>query len=542
MSQLISASVSRLIARMADSANPLNGVGMLAVNPSLLYAPGTPGDALRERISVNMCGGGAAKTAAQNTAAINIALAALAAIGGGGIVTFPDGQTYNVDTSISFNNLSRIVLDLCGSTIAFSGGAGTYLFDMTQAGQMVVQNGRCTGSAANHFLKTKGSAAAQALIYPVIPAETEWSRQLWFVGLTLTTFATVFDLQNFTREVWVDNCYVTGNTTAIKCTGKVVNLQGRGTMLYSGIASSQSIVVRGDAGDTPFRYAEGLFFSNCIADTQGIAVDVRDVFVFRFSGGQIRSAAGVVGLDITSGICPLTRDLFVSDVLMDSAMRFGNGLGASFLFQAKVANVVFSGVANTAIAIAANSKGVTVNGASFDGGTGAARMFSVGAGCTNIKLDALVPDLTTYVNAPTIDATSVAGVEAEFTASFTPGIAFGGSAAGITYATQSGRFSWRGGIITGYFEVALTNKGAAGAGAVATITGLPFVCNPVNGVAVVGRYSSMNTALTPLLDITKGTQAINVRSAGGGSESALWDAPSFSNGSVINGSFSYPVS
>lgn len=534
--------LSALRSDLANTSGATKGPAMVGNNPALAYAAGTVGAALRERISVNMCGGGASKTATQNAAAINLALSVLATMGGGGVIYFPDGQTYSVNSTISCNNLSRIAFDLCGSTWNYTGAAGTYALDFTQAGQMRVYGGKLTGSGANHCVKTRGSAAAQATAFPTIPAETEWARQLWFTDLTVSGFETAFDLQNFTREVWVDRCYVTGNTTAIKAAGKVANLYGSNSVLYSAVASSQAVLVRGDAADAAYRYAEGLFFTDCIGDTKGTTVDVRDCYGFGWGGAfnQLKTTSGGIAFDVTKGVCPITREIGLTCGLMQGKLRIGNGLAAPFLFDFKAALLGFSDTADTAITISDYTKGVLVSGATFNNPTGATpRMFTVGANCTQIKLDGLSADAGTYVNTPTVDATSAAALEAEFSGSFVPGIAFGGSSTGVTYATQSGRFYWRGGQVTGYFEITLTSKGSQVGSA--TITGLPYPCKLVNGVATVGKFSGMATALTPILDITKNTQVINIKTAASGSETVYTDT-NFSNASVINGSFSYPIS
>ena len=135
-------------------------------------------------------------------------------------------------------------------------------------------------------------------------------------------------------------------------------------------------------------------------------------------------------------------------------------------------------------------------------------------------------------------STSVAGVEAEFSGSWTPGIAFAGVNTGITYSTQSGRFYYRGGMIHGFGQITLTSKGAA-AGAT-TITGLPFACGLLNGAAWVSKYSGMNTAFTPVLDITVNTSVINVKTGAAGSEAAFANTD-LSDTSDINFAFAYPV-
>lgn len=450
-----------------------------------------------------------------------------------------DGPSCKIGSALSQSNHAHYDVDWGACQVSYTGGVSTYMLDMTQAGRIRHTGGVFTGSGSNHLLKTRGSTAAQATTYPTIPAEAEWTRQCEFHPIVVTGFATVFDLQNFTREFWLGGC-ITGNTTAVKITGKVVNVYAqRGTVLYSAVAASQALLVRGDSGDTAYRYAEGLFFAGAIMDTRGTTVDARDFYLLDISGAQIKTAAAGYAVDVTKGICPITRELFIDRALMQGKLRFGTGLAAAHLFSAHGSSLSFSDVDGTAINIEANTKGVTINGASFNSPTGTARMFAVGAGCVSIKLTDLNPDPGTYTNAPTIDATSLTGVEAEFTASFTPGVAFGGSSTGITYSTQSGRYYYRGGHIYGSFEITLTNKGAQ-VGA-ATITGLPFVCKLVNGAATVGKYSSMNTAFTPILDITKETGVINIKSGAGGSEAAFTNTD-FANGTLINGSFSYPVS
>lgn len=56
--------------------------------------------------------------------------------------------------------------------------------------------------------------------------------------------------------------------------------------------------------------------------------------------------------------------------------------------------------------------------------------------------------------------------------SWTPGVAFGGSATGVTYSTQTGSYTRIGDIVIAMFYIELTNNGS-GSGA-ATITGLPI--------------------------------------------------------------------
>lgn len=522
--------VESLIADLLDSTIAAKGAGMVGYDHTLAYAADTVGYALGGVITVRVTG------VAGDAALLQ---AAFTAANGTGKTVRVNGSTCLVNTSLSLANHAHYDIDWSGCNVEYTGGAGTYMLDMTQAGRINQRGGVFTGSGSNHFVKTAGSAAAQATTYPTIPDEDEWSRQLRFSPSVVTGFATVFDFQNFTREVWIAG-YITGNVTSVKITGKVVNLYGnQGIVLYSGVASSNALYVRGDAGDVTYRYAEGLFFQGAIMDTVGTAADVRDVYLLNLTGAQLKTSAGGYALDLTKGVCPLTRDIFLSDALMQGKLRVGTGLASTFRFTLHASGLSFSDVADTAIVISDYSKDVVINGASFNGGTGTPRMFSVGASCVGIRLYGFSAESAEYTNLPTIDSTSVGGVEAEFSGSFTPGIAFGGSSTGITYSVQSGRYYYRGGFITGFFKITLSNKGAQ-TGA-ATITGLPYAARLLNGTATIGKYSSMNTALTPILDITEGASVINIKTGAAGSEANYLDT-AFSNTSLINGSFMYPVS
>jgi len=479
-------------------------------------------------------GGSPAASGATNTTALQAAIDAAT----NGTVLFATSGTYTISGSISLEAASGVTVDLGGNTLSYTGAAGTYLFDMTQAGYCSVINGLIEGDDDNHFVKTEGSAAAQATTYPTVPAASEWSHDLRFQNLWISAFDTVWDFGNFTREVWIDKCHVTGNLLALNGVGKVVSVFVDDSLLYSALASSLAVKIRGDSGDTAWRYAEGWLFSDVICDTQGVAVDLQDIFVFKMNGGQIKSASGVIGLDVNKGVTPLTLSVFLSDVLMNASLRVGNGLASGFNFQFRGSNLVFDSVAGTAMVVGDYAKNVAVSGATFDGGTGTARMFTVGANCVNISLLGLRPDTAEYTNLPTIDSTSASAVEAEFAGSWTPAVAFGGSSTGVTYGTQTGKFYYCGGHIEGYAEITLTSKGVQ-TGA-ATITGLPYTCNLVNGTGTVGKYSGFNTDFTPILEVTKTTTTLAVKTGGAGSEVAFTDVD-FSNTSVINFSFSYPV-
>jgi hypothetical protein len=72
-------------------------------------------------------------------------------------------------------------------------------------------------------------------------------------------------------------------------------------------------------------------------------------------------------------------------------------------------------------------------------------------------------------------------------ASWTPALAFGGSATGITYTTQVGRYVRVDDMITLWGTITLSNNGSA-TGDV-TITGLPFAASTVSGLVQAGVVS-----------------------------------------------------
>jgi hypothetical protein len=496
--------------------------------------PRTAQSKLRDVVSVKDFGA-VGDGIADDTIAIQAAFNA--ANGTGRTVVVPCAAV-NVSSSLNQNNHSHYSVDWGQCRVGFTGNAGTYLLDMQQAGRISHTGGVFTGNGSNHFVRTCGSAVAQATLFPSIPNEDQWARQLTLEPSVVSGFATVFDLQNFSREIWVGG-YVTQNATSVKSTGKVVNVYAqKGSIFYSSLPSSKALLCRGDAADATYRYAEGLFFNGVVMDMVGTTVDVQDVYLLDLSGAQIKTAANSIAVDITKGVCPITRELFLSRVLMQGRLRLGNGLVLQHLFGFVGTELSFSDTGNTAVVISDNCKGILINGCLFNNPTGTPRMFSVGANCADIRLQGLVPDAGTYINAPTIDPTSYAGVKAEYTVSWTPTIAFGGNSLGVTYATQAGRAYVSNGMVTGFFTVLLTDKGSS-TGA-ATITGLPLQCLGLGGTATIGRFGSLNTALTPICEIAQNSSAISIRTGASGSDSAFTNAD-FSNNTLLAGSFSFPI-
>lgn len=87
-----------------------------------------------------------------------------------------------------------------------------------------------------------------------------------------------------------------------------------------------------------------------------------------------------------------------------------------------------------------------------------------------------------------------AAVETYAEASWTPSIEFGGSATGVTYTTQVGRYIRVGDLITLWASFVLTSNGS-GTGA-ATINGIPFAASTISGAVFVGTVSNWSNIST----------------------------------------------
>lgn len=460
--------------------------------------------------------------------------AAFTAMNGTGNTLVINGPACKIGTTISLNNYSFFTVDFQECAVNYTGGAGTYLFDMTQAGDIVFTGGSFTTSAnTQSFIKTIGSAAAQATIYPPPPLDDQWTRRIYLSNMLVANFDIVLDLQNFSREIWVTNCDFSNNIYGIKIEGKVVNLHVNSTVLYSSIASSTSIYCRGNSGDPSWRYAEGLFFTNCICDVQGVAVDIQDFYLLSFTGGQIQSP--VQAINVTKGICPLTRNFWFTNVLFNGNIIVGTGLLIQFIFNGTF-NGVYQNIANTAIDIVNYAKNITISG-QFDSPTGTPVAVNVGPDCFGVTINATIEP--TYTTKIAVDPTSVATTTAQFSGTWTPALEFGGASVGLTYsATPEGFYQWTGNLLTVYFKIQLSNKGSSTG--TAMISGLPFDAL-IDGVGSVGKYNGFNVITNPFVSIDAGTAALNVKSSGTGSEVILTDTD-FSNTTVFNGYAQYIIS
>jgi hypothetical protein len=101
---------------------------------------------------------------------------------------------------------------------------------------------------------------------------------------------------------------------------------------------------------------------------------------------------------------------------------------------------------------------------------------------------------------------------------FTPGMTFGGSATGVTFTTQDGRYTRIGDVVTFAIHIILTSNGT-GVGA-ALVTGLPFtngsIITAVSALGVAG-FSGITMGVGAEVNASATTIALRLQDATGSS-------------------------
>jgi hypothetical protein len=125
---------------------------------------------------------------------------------------------------------------------------------------------------------------------------------------------------------------------------------------------------------------------------------------------------------------------------------------------------------------------------------------------------------------------------------WTPGLTFGGAAVGITYgASNGGRYTKVGRLVTASFLLQLSAKGSSTGTAI--LTGLPFAAtvSPVLGSMVSG-WASAFTAVTGAIQgtVPSGGQTVSLSASGAGTSTALSNT-AFTATSQLSGVVTYEV-
>lgn len=194
-----------------------------------------------------------------------------------------------------------------------------------------------------------------------------------------------------------------------------------------------------------------------------------------------------------------------------SGTATGSLIGAT-LTTPNIASPAFSGTASGTLA------GVTLTSATLSGLTSFSSGISVG-------------------NAAQAGATTLDWYEE---GTFTPVLKFGGATTGITYGTQTGRYTRIGRMVHISVSIVLSSKGSASG--VATITGLPFTPHATQQL-IPSHYSGMTGLAAPALTAThtaSATLLIQTAALASGNQSSA-DETSFTNSSAISICGAYEV-
>lgn len=120
---------------------------------------------------------------------------------------------------------------------------------------------------------------------------------------------------------------------------------------------------------------------------------------------------------------------------------------------------------------------------------------------------------------------------------WTPGISFGGGTTGITYTTQTGRYTKIGRLVYVEAQIVLSAKGSSTGSAL--VTGLPFTVgiNSTCGLVAVTGFSSLTAGIKG--NFSTGATTISIRAPGTTGEPAATDTNfAATSNLVINGAYS----
>lgn len=127
---------------------------------------------------------------------------------------------------------------------------------------------------------------------------------------------------------------------------------------------------------------------------------------------------------------------------------------------------------------------------------------------------------------------------------WTPAVAFGAAAVGITYSQQAGNYTKVGNLVTAWFSMALTSKGSSVGNA--TLTGLPFTIANTSGVSGAEAVNFTNMTATLVSSTLQGNinttnaNIYGIGAAGTTNQTQLTDA-SFANNTVMVAKMTFRV-
>jgi hypothetical protein len=243
------------------------------------------------------------------------------------------------------------------------------------------------------------------------------------------------------------------------------------------------------------------------------------------NGGYIHNAYPSGVITFTGGITFSDCGFFADQ---NGTIQFNSNVTWSGTFTGKRYNVQRGGVISTYPSTSLTWIPGTIAGTGTSGGvyTGTAPPVIVGAITSGGD--------GTLRQATSLDLSDVVAPNT----SWTPGIAFGGSATGITYTSQIGFYTKIGKLVIASFDITLSSKGAQ-TGA-ATVTGLPFAANASSVFPCqIGFYFAMSTITGFSAFVNGGASVITLAITGSGDANTSYSNTNFGNTTRISGSVVY---
>ena len=364
-----------------------------------------------------------------------------AALNSGFNVTSPSGATYKTTLTLTLSTTGQ-VLDLNGSSILPTGTFNAITLSASNGG---IKNLTINGTSLIGIGLYAPAAVQSFQISNVNIKNCTTGISMndvytcWFINVAVTNCSSKPAFFQSTisgtaiNSIWFENCSFNGNTT----TGNVLEIAG----------------------------AAGVYIDNCN---------------FQNNTGAACNHISLVG----NAFAGISNVVISKSYFEDGVSQTGNaislGLPSSSNINGCVIKDNYFQTSKTPIYVANStvSNDLLITGNAFISVTGSPSY------AVNKYSSSYVPNCN-----------SNTGSQADVNSTFTPTITFGGGSTGVTYTTQTGRYTRIANRIFGEIRLVLSNKGSSTGSAI--ITGLPIAASASSylNMAQVTNYSSM-TAIT----------------------------------------------
>lgn len=276
----LAAAVDGLVSRasLSSSTGPTDGGALVGVSPSLSYAGGTVGKALRDRVwSITDAPWNALGNGTGNQQPAIVAAQTALAAAGGGTLLIPRG-TFRITSAIP--RVSNV--DFAGlgwSSVLAPDGCGAFLFDY-------VAGASASSRTDNMYIEATNGGAQTAIDRPNRTTITDEVNNLSFSRLGVRGFNKCIRLQT-ARQVEINNCWFFDTNHAVHLVGMAFNVYMHHNIWVkaAGSGAGTSYGVKGE----PFTYTVG-----GTAGPEGIRLDTNLNYAFEYCehwtlGVEIRS-------------------------------------------------------------------------------------------------------------------------------------------------------------------------------------------------------------------------------------------------------------